>query len=137
MQARATCVTGHCHQGSSVAKAILKQFPRKRAIFLILAQCLLFVSPKSEKEKKKKRTEQNYINYIIKRNDSCINLVQPEEKDLIELLGHCMKCNTPLSEPGEQKEYSASLYVLMGYDALSIIFFSNIQTLAGTTRQHM
>lgn len=52
-QASATCVAESCHQVGCVAKAILKQFPRKRPISVSLA--LLCVSPKSEKEKKRIR----------------------------------------------------------------------------------
>ena len=34
-----------------------------------------------------------------------------KEKDLTELLFHCLRCNALLSEPGGQKEYSGSLCV--------------------------
>lgn len=55
-------------------------------------------------KKKKQRIGLNYINYIIKRNYSCIKLLQSEKKqDLTELLSHCLKCNAVFAEPGEQK----------------------------------
>ena len=36
MQASATCVTGQCHDVSSVDEAMLKQFTRRRSILLSL-----------------------------------------------------------------------------------------------------
>lgn len=62
------------------------------------------------------------------------------KKDLTQLLFHCMRRNTPSSERGGQKEYSASLYVwylkttaLARYDTSPITFFSHMGTLAEIT----
>lgn len=77
MQPRATHVTGHCRQVSSVAKAMLRQFPRKRPLLLSLH---MSARTEKEKNKNKKRIRHNYINYIIRRNYSCIKLLQSRGK---------------------------------------------------------
>lgn len=68
MQVSGTHVTRHCDQASRVAKAMLKQFSRGRSILsLIFLQGV-------KKKKNKKRIRENYTNYSIKRNHSCIKL---------------------------------------------------------------
>lgn len=99
MQVSGTRVTRHCDQASRVAKAMLKQFSRGRSI-------LSFIFLQGVKKKKnKKRIRENYTNYPIKRNHSCIKLFRwgGGEKDLTECLSPCLKCNTVLSKPGGQR----------------------------------